>query len=64
MPAGRTAFAKVFITVPGCHDKAYAGLYTIVEQVDDRFLQEHFGAKGGLLLKPEGLLGVVKQEKV
>lgn len=58
VPAGRTAFAKVFITVPGCHDKAYAGLYTIVEQVDDRFLKEHFGARGGMLLKPEGMTGL------
>jgi spore coat protein H len=58
VPAGRTAFAKVFITVPGRYDRAYAGLYTMVEQVDDRFLKEHFGTKAGLLLKPEGLAGL------
>lgn len=57
VPAGRTAFAKVFITVPGQHDHAYAGLYTIVEQVDERFLKARFGTKHGLLLKPEQPLG-------
>ena len=44
---------RVFITVPGKHDKSYAGLYTIVEQVDERFLKNRFGAEDGLLLKPE-----------
>jgi hypothetical protein len=58
VPAGRTAFVKVFITVPGTHDKAYAGLYTIVEQVDERFLKARFGTKNGLLLKPERLAGL------
>lgn len=45
VPAGRTAFAKVFITVPGQYNKAYAGLYTLVEQVDERFLKDRFGTK-------------------
>ena len=58
VPAGRTAFAKVFITIPGIHDHAYAGLYTIVEQVDERFLKAHFGTKDGMLLKPEQLVGL------
>jgi spore coat protein H len=58
VPAGRTAFGKVFITVPGKYDKAYAGLYTIVEQVDERFLKDRFGTKLGLLLKPERLAGL------
>lgn len=58
VPAGRTAFAKVFITVPGKHDRACAGLYTVVEQVDERFLKARFGVKGGLLLKPERVPGL------
>lgn len=58
VPAGRTAFAKVYITVPGRHDKAYAGLYTVVEQVDNPFLKARFGTKAGLLLKPERLPGL------
>jgi len=58
VPAGRTAFAKVFITVPGQCERAYAGLYTIVEQVDERFLKARFGSKHGMLLKPEQLVGL------
>jgi spore coat protein H len=56
IPAARTAFAKVYLSVPGRYSRAYAGLYTVVEQVDQRFLKENFGKKSGLLLKPE-LLG-------
>ena len=58
VPAGRTAFVRVFITVPGKFGKAYAGLYTAVEQVDGRFLKARFGTKEGLLLKPERLPGL------
>lgn len=58
VPAGRTAFARVFLTVPGCYDHAYVGLYTIVEQVDARFLKSRFGVKDGLLLKPERVQGL------
>jgi spore coat protein H len=58
LPAGRTAFARVFLTVPGKYDRTFAGLYTVVEQVDARYLKTHCGAKGGLLLKPEHLPGL------
>jgi spore coat protein CotH len=58
IPASRTAFVKVFLTVPGRLERRYAGLYTAVEQVDDRFLDLHFGSGEGLLLKPEGPAGV------
>jgi hypothetical protein len=58
VPAPRTAYAKVFITVPGKYDRAYAGLYTLVENVDDGFLKRHFGTKKGLLLKPEARGGL------
>ena len=58
VPAPRTAFARVFITVPGKYDREYAGLYTVVEQVDGNFLKQHFGGKGGLLLKPERVNGL------
>ncbi|MEP7338433.1 MAG: CotH kinase family protein [Acidobacteriota bacterium] len=53
VPAPRTAFARVYLTVQGQHDKKYLGMYTIVEQVDEHFLQNHFASKEGLLLKPE-----------
>jgi spore coat protein H len=56
--ASRTAYAKVFITVPGKYDNAYAGLFTAVEQVDQTFFVNRWGKKIGALLKPEGLNGM------
>jgi hypothetical protein len=58
VPASRTAFAEVTLTVPGKFDKEYLGLYTVVEQVDERFLNAHFEDGKGLLLKPEGIRGL------
>src|SRR5207302_2690291 len=57
VPAPRTAFAEVTLTVPGQHDREYVGLYTLIEQVGGPFLKDHFKGAGGLLLKPEGLQG-------
>jgi spore coat protein H len=58
VPAPRTAFAEVTLTVPGKYDREYLGLYTVVEQVDERFLKTHFKDGKGLLLKPEGIRGL------
>ena len=55
VPAPRTAFAEVRLTVPGKYDGELLGLYTLLEPVDRAFLAAHFGADGGLLMKPEGL---------
>jgi spore coat protein H len=52
VPAPRTAFAKVHVTVPGKHERRYFGLYNLVEDVGSAFLEEHLGAKKGALLKP------------
>jgi putative heme-binding domain-containing protein len=68
VPAPRTAFAEVTLTVPGKYDKEYLGLYTVVESVDKPFLEDRFpltlpsppaaGGEGrvrgdtGLLMKP------------
>ena len=38
VPAPRTAFAEVTLTVPGKYDKEYLGLYAVVEDVDKPFL--------------------------
>lgn len=54
VPAPRTSFALVHLTVDKQHDKRLLGLYTIVEEVDKRFLKSRFGSTKGLLLKPEG----------
>lgn len=58
LPAARTAFAEVTLTVPGKYDREYLGLYTLVEQADKAFLKAHFKTDKGLLLKPEGVRGL------
>ena len=52
VPAPRTAFAEVTLTVPGKYDKEYLGLYVVVENVDKAFLEDRFGSDKGLLMKP------------
>jgi spore coat protein H len=52
VPAGRTAFAQVYLTVPGQYARKYVGLYSIVENVDSRFARERFGTKKGAIFKP------------
>jgi spore coat protein H len=58
VPAPRTAYAEVTLTVPGKYDNEYLGLYTVIEQVDKTFLKDRFGNGKGLLLKPERLRGI------
>jgi spore coat protein H len=53
VPAPRTAFAEVTITVPGKYDKEHIGVYTLVESVDKNFLKLHYKNDKGLLMKPE-----------
>jgi len=52
VPAPRTSFAKVYVTVPGTHEHKYFGLYNLVEDVGSGFTEENFGVAGGALLKP------------
>src|SRR5262249_36408053 len=52
VPAPRTAFAEVTLTVPGKYDREYVGLYAVVESVDKRFLEDRFGTDKGLLMRP------------
>ena len=58
VPASRTTFAEVSLTVPGVHDNVHLGLFTMVEQVNKAFLKSRFGNSKGLLMKPEGVLSV------
>jgi spore coat protein H len=60
VPAPRTAFAEVTLTVPGKLDRELLGTYTLVEQVDKTFLKDHFGDGTGLLLKPEVRMGMMR----
>ena len=57
VPASRTAFAELTLTVTGKYDKEFVGVYTLVEQVNKVFLKRHFKDGKGMLLKPEGLSG-------
>jgi spore coat protein H len=52
VPAPGTAYAKVYVTVPGKHDKAYFGLYNLVEDVGSAFAEEHFSMTKGAIFKP------------
>lgn len=53
VPAPRTAFVRLYVTIPGMYEKEFAGLYTLVENVDNTFLKSRFQSAKGLLLKPE-----------
>jgi len=53
LPASRTAYAKVLLTIPGKYDQKEIGLYSIVEEVDKEFLKSRFPSNKGLLMKPE-----------
>ena len=58
VPAPRTAYAEVTLTVPGKYDNEYLGLFTVIEQIDKTFLKDRFGNGKGLLMKPERLRGI------
>jgi spore coat protein H len=53
LPASRTSYAKVFLTIAGKYDHQEIGLYSIVEEVDKDFLKTRFPSNKGLLMKPE-----------
>lgn len=55
--APRAALAEVLLTVPGQFEKELLGLYTLVEEVDEAFVESRWG-KGGLLLKPARMRGL------
>ena len=52
VPAPRTSYARIYVTVTGESAREYWGLYSIVEDVNDKFALDHFGTNQGLLLKP------------
>ena len=57
VPAPRTAYAELFVTVPGLYQDTPAGLFTLIENVNERFLERVLKPGTGLLMKPEGLRG-------
>jgi len=52
VPAPRTSYARVFVTVPGEHARTYLGLYSLVENIDGNFAEENFETKKGAIFKP------------
>jgi spore coat protein CotH len=52
VPAPRTAYARVYLTVPDKHSREHLGLYSIIEDIDVRFAEERFGSKKGAIFKP------------
>jgi spore coat protein CotH len=52
VPASRTAYARVFVTVSGKYERKYIGLYSMTEAIDKRFAERHFGSKRGAIFKP------------
>ena len=52
VPGGRTAYAQVYLKVPGKYTNQYVGVYSIVENVDNNFTRSRFGTRRGTLFKP------------
>lgn len=52
VPAPRTSYAKVKVTVPGLHERKYFGLYNVVEDLGGHFAEEQLGTTKGALFKP------------
>lgn len=52
VPSPRTAYARVWVTVPGKQDRTYLGLYSLSENVDNNFARDRFGTRKGAIFKP------------
>lgn len=52
VPAPRTTYARVYLSVPNAHDREFIGLYSLVENVDRDFALDRFGTRKGALFKP------------
>lgn len=59
--APRTAYAEVFFNVPGVYENISAGFFTLIEDVNKRFLEGALPPGTGLLMKPEGLRGGIRE---
>ena len=50
--AARVGYAKVVLHVPTVFENQTLGIYTLIEQVDKRFLKDRYDDASGLLMKP------------
>jgi hypothetical protein len=57
VPAPRTTYAEIIFNVPGVYQDTSAGLFTIIEDVNHKFLERVLPQGNGLLMKPEQLGG-------
>ena len=60
VPAPRTSYVELTFTVPGIYQNAPAGLFTLIEDVNKKFLERVLPPGTGLLMKPEGMRGGVQ----
>lgn len=60
VPAPRTAYAELIFTVPGMYQETSAGLFTLIEDVNNRLLERLLPPGNGLVMKPEGARGGVQ----
>jgi len=60
VPAPRTAYVELSVTVPGLYQETSAGLFTIIEDVNKKFLERVLPPGTGLLMKPEGMRGGIQ----
>ena len=61
VPAPRTTYAEVLFNVPGMYQDTSAGLFTIIEDVNNKFLERVLPRGDGLLMKPEQLGGGIRR---
>ena len=52
VPASRTTFARLLLTIDGRFDGRLLGLYVMAENSDAEWAREHFGVEGIALFKP------------
>ena len=52
VPAPRTSYARVYLTVQGQKQRAYAGLFSIVENPDEQFVAARGLPASGAIFKP------------
>ena len=54
VPAPRTTYALVYLTIDGRIRRECLGLYSVIEEIGPEFLRDRFRTDKGLLLKPHG----------
>jgi spore coat protein CotH len=52
VPAPRTSYSRVYVSVPGTYDHKYFGLYSIVEDIDKHFESAALHTREGAIFKP------------